>query len=248
MQRLQLSCSAVQEKLQLARGDRHAAREQGVSTIDPDVVVAAVAECFFPPSTQECMRQSRDLLSIAVVPDPSLTPAEVLAANSAGSASGAKGLYVTYRCVLNAPDAAVQYTLGVVRMYEALLRGAAASCAAVAQMYADRGWAGAASAAAAQKLTLACVAAAELFLAWFGEAIARAVEHDVTTEFPHYPSAITLAALSAGPGSDLQRQLFSLLCTMVKLGRTPVPALVPKCAANASSVARGHMRLFAATK
>jgi hypothetical protein len=41
--------------------------------------------------------------------------------------------------------------------------------------------------------------------------------HRVTGDGEHHASVLALAALSAGPGSDLLRQLFSLLCTMAKV-------------------------------
>ena len=253
MQKLQ---QALQMQLQqgLALGARRSAGELA-SPVDPHFVVATVNDCLFPEGFRGCLQQVRSLLRCTVVPDPTLTEAEMQAASSAAAAVTAaevEGWYVTYRCVLHAPDAVVQHTLGAVCLCEALLRDATASCAAAAQLHADGGLAAssAAGAATAQKLTLACVAAAELFLSWFVEAIAPMIEHDLGTEFPHhrsgFPSAITLAALAAGPGSDLQRQLFSLLCTMVKLGVAPVPALVPKSAADASSSARKKLPIIAA--
>ena len=38
-------------------------------------------------------------------------------------------------------------------------------------------------------------------------------------DHPPYPSPLVLLGLAAGPGSEVQRQLFSLLATMVKLSR-----------------------------
>jgi hypothetical protein len=250
MQKLQ---QALQMQLQqgLASGARHTAG-QLASHVDPHFVVVAVDDCLFPEGFRGCLQQVRSLLRCTVVPDPTLTAPEVQAASSAATAAEFEGWYVTYRCVLHAPDAVVQHTLGAVCLCEALLRDATASCAAAAQLHAEGGLAvsPAGGAATAQKLTLACVAAAELSLSWFVEAIAPMIEHDLGTEFPYhrsgFPSAITLAALAAGPGSDLQRQLFSLLCTMVKLGVAPVPALVPKSAANASSSAQTELPIVAA--
>jgi hypothetical protein len=199
MQQLQ---QALQLQLQqgLALGARHAAGELA-SLVDPYFLVETVDDCLFAEGFRGCLQQVRCLLRCTVVPDPTLTEAEMQAASSAATAAEAGGWYVTYRCVLHAPDAVVQHTLGAVCLCEALLRDAAASCAAAAQLHADGGLAAAASpaagAATAQKLTLACFAAAELFLSWFIEAIAPMIEHDLGTDFPHhrsgFPSAITLA-------------------------------------------------------
>ena len=64
----------------------------------------------------------------------------------------------------------------------------------------------------------------------------------MTGSFPHHHSALALAAVSAGPGSDLQQQLFSLLCTMVKLGSTPVANTLPEDAGKGAHQARAWLR------
>jgi hypothetical protein len=55
--------------------------------------------------------------------------------------------------------------------------------------------------------------------------VAEVTAHHATGDFPHQYSALVLAALSAGPGSDLQQQLFSLLSSITKIGSAP--AMVP---------------------
>ena len=142
----------------------------------------------------------------------------------------------------------MQYAAGVVRMCEALLRDAAASCAAAAQLHTDREWAAAADAATAQKATSGLVTALGSLFSQFAKAVASVAGHEVTGEPPHHPSALALAALAAGPGSDLQQQLYSLLCSMVKLGRAPIAAGAPSSIANKSAEAReGLVRAAAHT-
>jgi hypothetical protein len=58
------------------------------------------------------------------------------------------------------------------------------------------------------------------------ETVCGLLWHQTTGEYPHCASPLVLAALSAGPGSDLQRRLFSLLCSVVKLSSTSVGDLI----------------------
>jgi hypothetical protein len=80
---------------------------------------------------------------------------------------------------------------------------------------------GSGSAAANQFSTESCIAHAESDLMWVAELVAAMIGHHIVDDSLQHPSALTLAAVSAGPGSDLQQQLFSLLCSMVKLGTAP---------------------------
>mgnify|MGYP001806604932 CR=1 FL=1 len=81
-------------------------------------------------------------------------------------------------------------------------------------MLQDDEWVTAAvGAAAAKHLTGLCQDAAADDLI----ALATGVARVVGCSSPDHPCLLTLAALSAGPGSDLQRHMFSVLCTMAKL-------------------------------
>ena len=214
-----LQAELQQELQQAAMGEQ----VQGVY-VEQLVGLGQPAKILVPDCVQECMQHACTLLSCAVVPDPNLTAAEVQAATSAADASLDDGI-VPYRCVLHAPAAAMHYASGVVCLCEALLRDAAAASDAAAQLHADRRWAAAAGldAAKAKKGAAACISAAENLFSQTAAAVAKLVGHEVHGQPPHHPSALALAALSAGPGSDLQQQLFSLLRTMVKLGHAPVP-------------------------
>jgi hypothetical protein len=122
----------------------------------------------------EGMRHVFILLSAAVVPDPDLTAAEVQAAmyNTVECVGGE----VTYSCVLQDPDAAVQTAVGVVRLCEALLRDAATRNQTAAQLFSDERVTTVAAAAAAtaagagaeatKQLTASGVVRAEELLAW----------------------------------------------------------------------------------
>jgi hypothetical protein len=52
---------------------------------------------------------------------------------------------------------------------------------------------------------------------------------------PYRSSALALAAISAGPGSKLQQQLFTLLCSMVKVSAAPIVAGTAQCTADRSA-------------
>ena len=184
----------------------------------------------------ECATHICTLLTAGMVPDPSLTAAEMQAAAAAIAASTGtcQHALVTYRCALQAPDAVVQIAARVACMCEVLLpvREASALCETAALSLA------AAGTAAAQQLNMWGVAVAEEHLHWLMQLSGSLVGHNETGIFLCQSSALTLAAISAGPGSDLQRQLFSLLCTMVKLGSAPVGSMVAQSIADKSGTAR----------
>jgi hypothetical protein len=220
---------------------------QGVYVEQP-VGLGQAAKILVPDCFQECMQHVSTLLSCAVVPDPTLTAAEVQAATSAADAS-LDGIF-PYRCVLHAPAAAMQYAAGVMCLCEALLRHAAAASDAAAQLHADRMWVAAAAmdAAKALKGTSACISASENLFSQTAASAAKVVGHEVHGELPHHPSALALAALSAGPASDLQQRLFSLLRSMVKLGLAAVPLAASNRNARRSAAARvGLVRAAAHT-
>jgi hypothetical protein len=139
----------------------------------------------------------------------------------------------------------MQTSTGVVPLCEALLRNAATLCEKAARLQDDTG----AAAAATKKAFTLGVEDAEQHLQWLMRVFGTLVGHKVIGSFPgvaHRPSTLALAALSAGPGSDLQRQLFSLLCTMVKLGSAPAASMVPEGTLTASKSARNFLLVNAA--
>jgi hypothetical protein len=193
-------------------------------------------------SVVKYMQHIFSLLTIAIVPDPNLTAAEVLAAAASRARCG-NGL-ATYRCILSAPDALLQTAGEVVRLCEVLLRDAAAKCETTIQLYSKERVAAAAAAAGAetaQQLIESKVASDEGLVNWLADFVATGSNHDVRGDFPHAPSALVLAALSAGPGSDLQQQLFSLLGSIVKLGTAPINPTVPLPTAGESVAARSNL-------
>ena len=177
-----------------------------------------------PEGVRHCLAHLHALLACAVVPDPNLTTAKEQAAN------GATGNRYQGGHVLHAPDAFVQHAGDVVQMFELLLRDVASMGEAAIKLHYDsRGG----TTAATYQLTTRCIEAAEHSLMWFGRFLSLVIRHPAGSAYS--PDPLALAALSAGPGSDLQRQLFSLLCTMAKLGSTPVSAIVPSTAVVAAS-------------
>jgi hypothetical protein len=138
----------------------------------------------------------------------------------------------------------------IVRLCEAALRGAAAFSQATLlladELNGDMQTA-AAGAAADLRLYVAKQAAAtvpdfaEGNLIWCMSVVALAVSHGVASGGLYHPSALALAALSAGPGSKLQRRLSSLLCSMVKVGRGSFACGAPKTAAARRATARDSL-------
>jgi hypothetical protein len=96
-------------------------------------------------------------------------------------------------------------------------------------------------ASVAKQAAAAATELAEDNLTWCMGVIAPAISHDVASGGLHRPSALALAAMSAGPGSKLQRRLCSLLCSMVKLGRGPGVLQAPETAASAYAAAQGNL-------
>jgi hypothetical protein len=176
----------------------------------------AVSCTVCPEGVWHCLSHLHALLACAVVPDPNLTAAKEQAAANSASGNRYQGGHV-----LHAPDAFVQHTGDVVQLFELLLHDAASMGGAAVKLHNDRR---VLATAATHQLTTRCIEAAEHSLVWFGRFLSAAIRHPAG--FAYSPDALALAALSAGPGSDLQRQLFSLLCSMVKLGSTPVVAIV----------------------
>lgn len=196
-------------------------------TAGPTVVEAAGAQDHVPfltnreevtggvglESMEQCIQHMCTLLATSVVPAPDLTAAELQAAAAAiAGADRAKtyqGTNVAYRCVLYAPEAVMQTSTRVVPLCETLLRNAATLCEKAARLHDNTG---AAAAATKQAITLG-VEDAEQHLQWLMRVFGTLVGHKVIGSLPgtaHRPSALALAALSAGPRSDLQRQLFRL--------------------------------------
>jgi hypothetical protein len=171
-------------------------------------------------SVKECVQHICMLLGCAVVRQSMLTAAE-------GQASGGE---VTIKHVLHAQEAVMQNVGDVLRVCEALLRQAAALRATVSQLHVDgRVAAGAASVpgvgtAAADQLAASTVSCAEDNMNTFVAVLSMVFLQEVTSNSTCMPSALVLAAQSAGPGSDLQRQLFSCLYSMLKLSSVPVPS------------------------
>ena len=169
------------------------------------------------------------LLCCAVIPSPDLTAAEVQAAATAANAQKYTPGHFNYSCVLHAPDAIAQNARDILHLMEALLRDAATRCDIMIQLHvADAVAAAMGGAGAAQQVTAPAVLSADSMFNSLAEIIGNAIGHEVTRDSPHSPSALALAALSAGPGSKVQRQLFSLLGTMVKLDHAAVRANTAK--------------------
>jgi hypothetical protein len=181
------------------------------------------------------MLQLCTLLSCAATPDPApmSTAAEMHATDSAASTGvtpdqehgggvtgGVSNSWVRHaRGNTGLPISCLQ---DVVRLCEALLRDAAAVRETVAQACDAESFqwlATAGGAAPAQQFIEVYKAAVtdDMFaLAQIVASLVAAADSNGCSS-PYHPSQLALAALSAGSGSDLLQQLFSLLCSMAKL-------------------------------
>jgi hypothetical protein len=188
-------------------------------------------------SVRNCLTVICTLLQCVVVPHPELTPIEKQAAAAAGGIwPNARGFF-PYRCDMQsgAHDVVVQSARDIVRLCEALLRDAAAMLQTAAQFHNTFA---AAVLTPVQQLTATVLRGAEDRLIWCTDVVDALVYQRTTGELPHRTSALALAAISSGPGSKLQQQLFSLLCSMVKLGVAPIHADAPQSTADKSLNAR----------
>jgi hypothetical protein len=242
-QRQQL-LAALKEQLQQAVEGAHAAEMQGSNvrdalSADLNSTVQAVDDCVCGGGLGSAVLHLSALLRYAVVPDPNLTAAEVQAADVDR---------VGYRCTLHAQDLGLQNAGEVVHLCEVLLRDAADFCAAATQMHDDGRVVSTAGASQQVTASGAVAGLADSHLRWSAKVACVLIGHQVPPVagcLPRYPSALALAALSAGSGSDLQQHLFSLLCTMVKVGRLSAGTSNPT-APDASKPARADLEGAAA--
>jgi hypothetical protein len=240
---------ALQQQLQQGGGGGQAAglKEPSVETLETAIRYVCA------PDVMACILHMQALLCSAVVPDPNLTAAEVQAAAAAAAAvqatvepgSAVASGSATYRCVLHTPATVMQHAGGIVGVWEALLREAAAVYETAAWVDGRKQVAAEAGGATMEQLPASCIASFERNLMFFADTSFSMTGHKVFGGYPHQPSALVLTALSAGPGSDLQQQLFSLLCTMVKLGNTPVSSAAAPSVSRDTSIGF-RIRLVAA--
>jgi hypothetical protein len=247
-----------QTLLMQADGDRQAAGVQECSNDTSGDILSSLKAVTSPPGVRQCVMHMQDVLSCAVVPDPNLTAAEVEAARAAAAAAAASSSSakaalargngrVTYRCALHNATAVMKHAGGLMRVCEALLREAPTICEIAALIHANR-QAAVGGAAAANQLTASLIARAVDDLIWVANAGVVLTRHLVCGNYPHAPSALALAALSAGPGSELQQQLLSLLSSMIKLGSSPVPAAAaPHISDDKFGQARNQLVIVAAS-
>ena len=162
------------------------------------------------------------LLVFCIVPASCTTTAATRSPPAAARATGAMEArlntsQVPYRCVLHAQDAFMTHACDILGIFEAVLRCEAMRCKeAMIAALATAGGVGSSSRAETAASAAATAAGASLHRhggLWL-ELCYPKVHGD-----PPYPSPLVLLALAAGPGSEVQRQLHSLLATMVKLSR-----------------------------
>ena len=136
------------------------------------------------------------------------------AAAAAAAAAGHPASQVNYSCVLHAQDVLMQHARDIISICEATLRSAAADCdvetvVAVPTPAADGGSSNGAAAAA--------TALAHDSLDGCTALLFDLCCPSTLQGYPCYPCPLALLTLIAGPGSQVQHQLHSLLATMVKL-------------------------------
>jgi hypothetical protein len=181
-----------------------------------------------PPSPLELLDANLQcmtaLLLGCVVPAPCATaaaavgpPPAAATAAEAMTSLGRTSSQAPYACVLHAQDALMPLA-DILGMIEAALRCEATRCreaaiAATAAASSSGSSDGAATAATATALDARGALHTHAGV-WMELCFPKA--HG---DHPPYPSPMVLLALAAGPGSQVQRQLQSLLATMVKLSR-----------------------------
>ena len=155
----------------------------------------------------------RTLLYCSVVPAPGATVPLTGSAADAGNIRRSQ-LQFTYNCAVPADlqDAYMPYVCDIIGIFEGVLRLAAASQQTAAAAAAEGG-VGPCSAAAAGAAAAAAAAAAEAsrLLVWLVTALARVCH-------PGQSGPLLILARAAAQGSQVQRQLYSLLASMAKLG------------------------------
>ena len=224
----------LQAQLQQADGDGQAAAAgtQGYLervTLCGDIIctVSDLTKSMGLRGVKECVQHMCMHLGCVVVQQFLFTAAEGQAAVSTGSISRASSGQAATRHVMHAPEAVMQNLGDVLHVWEALLREAAVLRATAAQLYADGRIAAAVASvpgvgtAAGDELAASIVSAAESNMDNLVAALSTVFVQEVTGDSTHTPSVLVLALQSAGLGSDLQRQLFSCLCSMAKLSSLP---------------------------
>jgi hypothetical protein len=151
-----------------------------------------------------------NLLLAAVVPSPGAVAAEV------GSAAvGGQDNQVSYECVLEAQDMLMAHACSIISTFEWVLRGEAAACGAATTAAAAAP--GAASTGVAATAAPGAGGSGCGKLQEYGYVFCFIFNHHVSGDYPHYLSPMMLLALAAGPDSEVQRLLHSLLATIAKV-------------------------------
>jgi hypothetical protein len=166
----------------------------------------------------------KTLLVCSVVPAPVGAAGAVWSTTAAAAAAAAAEEEgddtdtVYYSCTLGARDALMVNAVEIISTFEAALR-----CLAAASL--------AAAACGAGNVSTSATATAAAVAAPAAPAAPAPRAHELLEDFscvlgdvclqkmgyPHTPSPLVMSALAAGPGSEVQRQLYSLLATMVKV-------------------------------
>jgi hypothetical protein len=169
----------------------------------------------FTSTVQSCYKGLAVLLSCSVVPGPGA--AAVVAASPAAAAARHSDLATPYSCVLHAEGAFLANAVRIISFFEAVLRSEVAlyDAATIATAAAGSGTAAATSTGGAAALAPQGATAVGKQLQHDSNAFSMLCFHGYD---PHQRGPLVLLALAAGPGSRVQRQLHSLLATMVKLG------------------------------
>ena len=157
------------------------------------------------PETSEAVRSSilclSALLLCSVVPALGNAAGSSPPAADAAAAAAATAGKTSY--VLHTHEVLMQHASAILSIFEAALRCQTTLCNAAPPA------AGAAPMTADSPMWFLCRFAGIVVYTCYPQVLGRCPDH---------PSPLVLLALAAGPGSQIQRQLHSLLATMVKLG------------------------------
>jgi hypothetical protein len=170
--------------------------------------------CTFTSTVHSCFKGLAVFLTFSRVPGPGAAAAEeasppAAAAEPSAAAAALHGdLATTGSCVIHAQDAFLAHAGDIISFFEGAIRIEAALRDA-----ANPATAGSSSGGTAAPAVEGDIAGVERFK---GCSIGLSILC-FDGYHPHQPGPLVLLGLAAGPGSQVQRQLHSLLATMVKL-------------------------------
>ena len=211
-----------QEQQQQQQEQQQQQQQQGQQQQQPAACPMEQPSSTPKPALGLCLQALFTLLICSVPPAPRTASAGQPSPAAAATAAAHGGQAATRDCFMHAQDAFLPHASSIISMFEAGLRlGAALLDAATAAAGSSTGDAAVCAAEAASAISAQ--------MQDYGKRLCWLCCHNVTGTHPHHCAPLVKLALAAGPGSQVQHQLHSLLATMVKFsGRTKcLPGIEP---------------------